>query len=229
MKNKKGMMVEGIVRLALTAIALIIVVTIGYNMASRASWSDADVRFDSFIKETAKLSQGQSKELSLSVDDEGAIFAFVKETDKIRLFGGPREDKVEYLLKRPKECPQGSACLCLCTGISSTKRATPIKPEAYNEKTGELYQGAQYYETGELACTRRLKCEQLSGIDMNQYTSENFFPSPESLLRISYTHDGGFVISRKWSFTAHPADRLFTLRVEKNAGSIAISVPKVKS
>lgn len=201
------MMVEGIARLALTVIALAAVISIAYNVYHRLAWSDAEQRFDNFISVVKELPEGETKEQSLAVDIDGAIFGFAKASDTLNLYEGEKaytekDVKHIYVLQRPKECSKDSACICFCTRLDVTKR----------------HDGT--YQQNDVACTGRLKCEQFKGLDLEaQYTPDNFLANS---LPIKYIHEGGFLIGSS-TYAANPRLREFILKIQKQGSLLDLS------
>jgi len=132
-RNRKGIMVEALMRIIIMVVLVVIVFNIGKRVAEAVGFgaSNAVPSFESLVNKlnSPDLKEGESKEEFLALDSNTAVIGFSKGQDyKCYGCGGEPKDKLEAQFKRPNnnEC-KDSACVCICSkGLPTIRGAQPI-------------------------------------------------------------------------------------------------------
>jgi len=129
-KQKKGIVVEALMRIIIMVVLIWIVFNIGKKAAEAAfGGSNLDTSFNKFVEEIKKVDIDRPKEVFLELEPNTAIMGFSKDRDyECYGCGGAPKDEVRAQFKHPShpEC-QDSACLCICfKGFNMASRSQPI-------------------------------------------------------------------------------------------------------
>lgn len=122
-KNRKGLVVEALMRIIIAIVLIVIVFKIGKNVAEAVfGGSDALKSFENLANEINDLKDDEGKQALLSLDEGNAVIGFSKNSKEFRCYGC---EQVYGLLSSPnllfysikklsnEQCNDKS-CICMC-------------------------------------------------------------------------------------------------------------------
>ena len=181
---KRGIiMLEAAVRVTIAVVGIFVVAAILYKVYDTFAYSDAEKRFEKLIEVVKQLPEGEYRSFRASLDEDMAIVGFTKESKRIEFKFGNDYNKIPIILSRPAGCPEGSACICLCSSFDYYPMPS-------------LNQGES---TGVASCSARFSCQTIGGSDLRQqYDAKNFLfrEWAGADARKTYLMKEGFILAR---------------------------------
>src|SRR3989338_1727707 len=120
-KNKKAIIVEALMRIIIMIILIVLVVNIIYKVGRQIGIFGGGVgqeSFENLVNEINLLSEAESKQAILYMDEGTAVIGFSKNTKEFRCYGCPQaflSNAILYSIQKPSnnDC-QDKPCICLC-------------------------------------------------------------------------------------------------------------------
>lgn len=139
MLNKKSLALSSFVRLILAFLFLYVIIGCGTNLYAGIIGSKAPGSFDDLVIFIGELEYDYPLPYNLYLDNEDAIIAFTKDSEKIEFAGIDKQvrNRHKSYFTRPGSCEKDKACLCLCKKfkldkeeeiICSSKQEIECKP-----------------------------------------------------------------------------------------------------
>lgn len=182
MLNKKSLVLSSLIRLVLAFIFLFFLIGCGTELYGAIFGSEASRSYNKLVDLIETIEYDYPLPHFLYLDEENAIIAFTKDSDKIDY----DDTRWKSYFERPDidDCKKGTACLCFCKGKfkQTTKFDKDIAP---------------------LECDGKLRCNPFDDLDFPSEIKSEEIGEGLSSVGPRYTFNGGFYIGRGTGFSKY--------------------------